>query len=76
MVNKLAPVRFASLLMGVWFLSTAAANNFAGFLSSFYPDPVLSGQEVRALEKEFTTNTYVCYFVKLFFGFLNHPFIS
>lgn len=61
MVNKLAPVRFASLLMGVWFLSTAAANNFAGFLSSFYPDPVLSGQEVRALEKEFTTNTYVCY---------------
>ncbi|HJU45221.1 MAG TPA: peptide MFS transporter, partial [Chitinophagaceae bacterium] len=37
MVNKLAPVRFASLLMGVWFLSTAAANNFAGVLSSLYP---------------------------------------
>ncbi|WP_343747874.1 peptide MFS transporter [Fluviicola sp.] len=61
MVNKLAPVRFASLLMGVWFLSTAAANNFAGFLSSFYPDPVLKGAEVRALEKEFTTDTYKCY---------------
>lgn len=61
MVNKLAPVRFASLLMGVWFLSTAAANNFAGFLSSFYPDPVLTGQEVRNLEKEFTTKTYTCY---------------
>lgn len=61
MVNKLAPVRFASLLMGVWFLSTAAANNFAGFLSSFYPDPVLKGTEVRALEKEFTTDTYTCY---------------
>lgn len=61
MVNKLAPVRFASLLMGVWFLSTAAANNFAGFLSSFYPDPVLKGSEVRALEKEFTTDTYKCY---------------
>ena len=51
MVNKLAPVRFASLLMGVWFLSTAAANNFAGFLSSFYPEPMLTGKEVRELEK-------------------------
>lgn len=61
MVNKLAPVRFASLLMGVWFLSTAAANNFAGFLSSFYPDPVLSGEQVRALEKEYTTDTFTCY---------------
>lgn len=61
MVNKLAPVRFASLLMGVWFLSTAAANNFAGFLSSFYPDPVLTGTEVRALEKEFTTDTHKVY---------------
>ncbi|MEQ1733693.1 MAG: peptide MFS transporter [Bacteroidia bacterium] len=39
MVNKLAPVKFASLLMGVWFLSTAAANKFAGVLSSFYPEP-------------------------------------
>jgi proton-dependent oligopeptide transporter, POT family len=38
MVNKLSPVRFASLLMGVWFLSTAAANNFAGVLSGFYPE--------------------------------------
>lgn len=38
MVNKLAPVRFASLLMGVWFLSTAAANNFAGVLSGLYPE--------------------------------------
>lgn len=61
MVNKLAPVRFASLLMGVWFLSTAAANNFAGFLSSFYPDPVLTGTEVRMLEKEFTTNDHTVY---------------
>lgn len=38
LVNKLAPVRFASLLMGVWFLSNAAANNFAGVLSGLYPD--------------------------------------
>ena len=38
MVNKLAPARFASLLMGVWFLSSAAANKFAGTLSGLYPD--------------------------------------
>jgi len=61
MVNKLAPVRFASLLMGVWFLSTAAANNFAGFLSSFYPDPVLAATEVRALEKTYTVGDHKCY---------------
>lgn len=42
MVNKLAPVKFASLLMGVWFLSTASANKFAGTLSSLYPEPVVS----------------------------------
>lgn len=40
MVNKLAPVKLASLLMGVWFLSTSAANKFAGTLSSFYPEEV------------------------------------
>ncbi len=38
MVNKLAPVKFASLLMGVWFLSTASANKFAGTLSQLYPE--------------------------------------
>jgi POT family proton-dependent oligopeptide transporter len=41
MVVKLAPAKFASLLMGVWFLSTAAANKFAGTLSALYPDPAL-----------------------------------
>ena len=39
MVNKLAPARFASLLMGVWFLSTATANKLAGVFSQLYPDP-------------------------------------
>ncbi len=41
MVVKLAPAKFASLLMGVWFLSTASANKFAGTLSALYPDPTL-----------------------------------
>ncbi len=38
LVNKLAPLKFASLLMAVWFLANAAANNLAGKLSALYPD--------------------------------------
>lgn len=41
MVVKLAPLRLASLLMGVWFLSTASANKFAGDLSKLYPAEVV-----------------------------------
>jgi proton-dependent oligopeptide transporter, POT family len=52
MVNKLAPVRFASLLMGVWFLSTSAANKFAGTLSGLYPEPVVAVSTVEKLEAE------------------------
>ncbi len=50
MVNKLAPVKLASLLMGVWFLSTAAANKFAGTLSALYPEEV-------KIEKVFASNS-------------------
>ncbi|MEZ5173953.1 MAG: peptide MFS transporter [Bacteroidia bacterium] len=52
MVNKLAPAKFASLLMGVWFLSTSAANKFAGTLSALYPEPVVAVQTVQALESD------------------------
>lgn len=38
LVNKLAPLKYASLLMAVWFLANAAANKFAGVLSALYPD--------------------------------------
>ncbi len=47
MVVKLAPVRFASLLMGVWFLSTATANKFAGDLSSLYPEEVKLERSIK-----------------------------
>ncbi len=50
MVNKLSPARLASLLMGVWFLSTASANKFAGILSGLYPEEV-------KLEKSYTEFT-------------------
>ena len=51
MVNKLAPIKFASLLMGVWFLSTASANKFAGTLSSYYPETMVT---VAAIESQQT----------------------
>ena len=38
MVNKLTPIRFASLMMGIWYLSTATANKFAGMLAGLYPE--------------------------------------
>ena len=36
LVTKLAPLRFASLLMGTWFLANAAANFTAGFYSGYF----------------------------------------
>lgn len=38
LVNQLAPTKYASLLMGVWFLANAFANKLAGLLSSYYPE--------------------------------------
>jgi len=38
LVNKLAPFKFASLLMAVWFLANAIANKLAGVLSALYPE--------------------------------------
>ncbi len=38
-VTKLAPTRFASLLMGAWYLANAAANKVAGALAGLTPLP-------------------------------------
>jgi POT family proton-dependent oligopeptide transporter len=38
LVNKLAPLKLASLMMAVWFLANAFANKLAGQLSTLYPD--------------------------------------
>ena len=58
LVNKLAPARFASLLMAVWFLAVAAANWFAGILAGFYPEsgrplPSLFGWQIANLHDFF-----------------------
>lgn len=54
MVNKLAPVKFAALLMGVWFLSNAAANKFAGMLSGYYPEALIELAAVKDAETKYT----------------------
>jgi POT family proton-dependent oligopeptide transporter len=38
LVNKLAPLKYASLLMAVWFTANAFANKLAGVLSALYPE--------------------------------------
>lgn len=38
LVNKLAPLKYSSMLMAVWFLANAFANKLAGVLSALYPD--------------------------------------
>lgn len=38
LVNKLAPVKFASLLMAIWFTANAFGNKLAGSLSALYPE--------------------------------------
>ncbi|MGN6393050.1 MAG: peptide MFS transporter [Gemmatimonadales bacterium] len=41
-LSKLAPVRIAGLIMGVWYLSLAVGNYLAGMASSFYETMPLS----------------------------------
>src|SRR3989344_5827098 len=61
MVNKLAPLKFASLLMGVWFLSTACANKFAGTLSAYYPATMVLVENVKEIEAESNTKLVATY---------------
>jgi POT family proton-dependent oligopeptide transporter len=53
LVNKLAPLKFASLLMAVWFLANAFANKLAGVLSALSP---ASGKTTSFLGYEMNNN--------------------
>ncbi|MES2880711.1 MAG: peptide MFS transporter [Bacteroidota bacterium] len=53
LVNKLAPLKFASLLMAVWFLANAFANKLAGVLSALSP---ASGKATNFLGYEMNNN--------------------
>ncbi|MGN6508176.1 MAG: peptide MFS transporter [Chitinophaga sp.] len=48
LVSKLAPLRFSSLLMGVWFLSNASGYALAGTLGTLLPP---TGDKFEAAEK-------------------------
>ncbi|MCI5777776.1 MAG: peptide MFS transporter [Bacteroidales bacterium] len=59
MVNQLSPARFASLLMGVWFMSNAASNILMGKLATLLPEAGRAaksflGYEVATLTDFFT----------------------
>ncbi|TNE48778.1 MAG: MFS transporter [Bacteroidetes bacterium] len=56
LVSKLSPMRFVSLLFGVWFLANAVANKAAGQLSALYPP---SGREYKmAMDNGIDETTY------------------
>ena len=38
LVSKLSPKHLASLMMGIWFMSTAVSNMLSGQLATLYPD--------------------------------------
>ncbi len=48
LVNQLAPLRFASLLMAVWFMANAAANVLAGKISALYPPGIAELKQAAA----------------------------
>jgi POT family proton-dependent oligopeptide transporter len=59
LVSKLSPMRFVSLLFGVWFLANSVANKAAGQLSALYPP---SGREYKiALDNNIPEDTYRAY---------------
>jgi POT family proton-dependent oligopeptide transporter len=66
-MSKLAPVRIASLMMGVWFLGSSVGNYMAGQLAGFYEQmpltqlfaavsvvPIVAGVTLLLLSRKFT----------------------
>lgn len=52
MVARLAPIRLASLLMGVWFMANAMANDMAGQFGKLYPEVVVPVASVQAVSQK------------------------
>ena len=62
--NKLSPLKFASLLMAVWFLGNAGGNKLAGVLSALYPE---GGKTTSFLGYQMT-NLYDFFMLFVFMG--------
>lgn len=63
-VTKVAPWRFGSLLMGVWFLANAAANKIAGSLAALTPTPgevAVRAEGLTGMLQGFATNNFRFY---------------
>lgn len=62
--NKLSPLKFASLLMAVWFLGNAGGNKLAGVLSALYPE----GGKVTSFLGYQMNNLYDFFMLFVFMG--------
>ncbi|QNF35249.1 peptide MFS transporter [Adhaeribacter swui] len=81
LVNKLAPLKFSSLLMAVWFLANAAANYLAGFMSSLYPEagkpsPKLLGFEITDLYSFFMVFVFAAAIASLILFLVNRKLVK
>ena len=56
--NKLAPIKFASLLMAVWFTANAFANKLAGVFSALYPENINGNIKVTSFAGYQITNLH------------------
>jgi len=62
--NKLSPLKFASLLMAVWFLGNAGGNKLVGVLGALYPE---NGKTTSFLGYQMT-NLYDFFMLFVFMG--------
>ena len=63
LVNKLSPKRFASLMMGIWYLSTSVSNYCAGKLSTLYPDGNSGPKSIFGFEINTLTDFFLLFVV-------------
>jgi POT family proton-dependent oligopeptide transporter len=74
LVNKLSPLKFASLLMAVWFTANAFGNKLAGSLSALYPEKGKTtsflGYQMNNLYDFFMLFVFMCGIAALLLFFL------
>jgi POT family proton-dependent oligopeptide transporter len=73
--NKLAPFKFASLLMAVWFTANAFANKLAGVFSALYPEggkpTSFAGYQITGLHEFFMFFVFMAGIASLILFFLS-----
>ncbi len=73
--NKLAPLKFSSLLMAVWFTANAFANKLAGVFSTLYPEKgkvtSFAGYQITNLHEFFMFFVFMAGIASLILFFLS-----